>query len=228
MKTILLTGATGFLGSHLLKKLLSGIGYKIILLKRSFSNVSRIENELKNDNVKSYDIDEIELEKIFEQEKITIIIHCATEYGRQGVNVGDIWNTNLILPVKLLELALKFNVQGFINTDSYYNKGERLFYPYLLNYSLSKKSLNLWLDYFSDKIKIINMVLEHVYGEDDSPNKFVNEMINKIAIEKVKFVNLTEGDQIRDFIYVEDVAETYLKAIEYLQNKNFQAGFTLD
>ena len=46
MKTILLTGATGFLGSHMLKALLNKTQYNIIVLKRSFSNVWRIKNEI--------------------------------------------------------------------------------------------------------------------------------------------------------------------------------------
>ena len=46
IKTILLTGATGFLGSHLLKTLLKE-KIKIIVIKRSYSNIFRISNELK-------------------------------------------------------------------------------------------------------------------------------------------------------------------------------------
>ena len=79
-------------------------------------------------------------------------------------------------PINLLEMAVKNNVGVFINTDSYFNK-ENLSYNYLLNYSLSKKSLNLWLKHFSKKIKIINMVLEHIYGEYDNDNKFIEKII---------------------------------------------------
>jgi len=78
-KTILLTGPTGFLGSHLLQALLNE-GYKVIILKRSFSDTWRINHLL--DNLKSYDINKTPLEKPFEENKIDIIIHTATNYGR--------------------------------------------------------------------------------------------------------------------------------------------------
>ena len=80
-KTILLTGATGFLGSHLIKKILE-FDYKVIVLKRSYSNIDRIKTLLKVYNVKSYNVDLCDIEDIFKENHIDIIIHCATEYGR--------------------------------------------------------------------------------------------------------------------------------------------------
>ena len=53
--TVLITGATGFLGSHLVKALLKD-NYRVVILKRSFSNIKRIENVLSQCCV--YDIDQ--------------------------------------------------------------------------------------------------------------------------------------------------------------------------
>ena len=126
----------------------------------------------------------------------------------------------MIFPVSLLELACDNNVQLFINTDSYFNKNN-LSYLYLENYSLSKKTLNLWLKNFSKKIKVINLVLEHIYGNGDSNKKFVTTMIDKIALEQVDSIDITYGDQKRDFIFIDDVCNAYLKALEYGLNTNF-------
>ena len=56
--TILLTGATGFLGSHLLKTLVSK-GYKVVVLKRSTSDMWRLKGF--EHTFKSYDIDQVPL-----------------------------------------------------------------------------------------------------------------------------------------------------------------------
>ncbi|MEG2898665.1 MAG: NAD(P)-dependent oxidoreductase, partial [Eubacterium sp.] len=102
---ILLTGATGFLGSHLLKKFVSE-KYNVVILKRSTSNVYRIENELKE--VKSYDVDRVELSQVFEEnEKFDAIVHTATCYGRQHESILQMEKTNLIFPLKLLENAVQ-------------------------------------------------------------------------------------------------------------------------
>jgi len=220
MGTILLTGATGFLGSHLLKTLLIKTDNDVIILKRSFSNTWRIKDVIVSKRVKTFDIDKNPIANI-DFKNIDTIIHCATEYGRSDNSCFSVLESNLMFPIKLLELAVKNNVKTFINTDSYFNK-ENMSYSYLLNYSLSKKSLNLWLKYFSKKIQVINMILEHMYGEFDNKDKFAEKMIQEIAILGSKEIALTYGDQKRDFIYIDDVCRAYLAAISYGRNHKFR------
>lgn len=221
MNTVLLTGATGFLGSHLLKGLLNKTDYNIVILKRSFSRTDRISSLLNVSRIKYYDIDCCDLETVFEENSIDTIIHCATNYGRIQNSCCSVLQTNLMFPIKLLDLSVKYGVKNFINTDSYFNK-ENMSYSYLLNYALSKKSLLLWLKYFSKKIKVVNMVLEHIFGENDNKDKFVYQMLNKIAVEQVSSIDLTYGDQKRDFIYVEDVVSAYIKVLEYMYIHSFR------
>jgi nucleoside-diphosphate-sugar epimerase len=196
------------------------MGYKVVILKRSFSNVSRIKAFINHKNLTIYDIDKIELNSI-EWNDVDVIVHCATEYGRSNASCYKVLETNLMFPIRLLECAVKNNVKTFINTDSYFDK-ENMSYSNLLNYSLSKKSLKLWLKNFSKDIKIINLILEHVYGENDNSNKFVERMIQDIAINPLTEINLSPGDQKRDFIYVDNVCEAFIEAIEFSFKNNFR------
>ncbi len=70
-----MTGATGFFGSHLLPTLIKK-GYDIIILKRSFSDTWRIQNAISQ--IKNYDIDKVDIKKIFNENEIEGIIHLAT------------------------------------------------------------------------------------------------------------------------------------------------------
>jgi nucleoside-diphosphate-sugar epimerase len=212
-RVLLLTGATGFLGSHLLRKLVQS-DCKVILIKRSFSNVDRIKDLLKDDRVVFHDLDTQKLEDIFINERIDSIIHTATEYGRGDESISKILEANLNLPIKLIELAIKYNVTSFINTDSYFNK-ENLSYSSLLNYSLSKKVLLKWLTQLSPKIRVVNIILEHMYGPYDSRSKFVEYLIQEIGIHKRKEIDLTHGHQKRDFVYVGDVVDAFTIIIEH-------------
>ena len=220
MQTILVTGATGFLGSHLLKSL-NADGFDVIVIKRSFSNVCRIEQFLNKPNIKFYDIDKTNIERVFSDNKINAVIHCAVDYGKNTSEIYDILNSNLMFPVKLLDLCVKYSVSLFINTDSYYNKDDIPF-SYTYHYPMSKKSLVLWLKYFSKQIKIANVILEHVFGEKDNESKFVPQMINRIAYKKETHIDLTKGEQYKDFIYVEDVVNAYMKILEYSENNYFE------
>jgi len=208
-KKILITGATGFLASHLLPTLIEK-GYDIIVLKRSFSNTWRIQNVISQ--IKSYDIDKISIKKIFDENEIGGIIHLATDYGRKNNNdITQMIKANIELPAKLLDLGCKYEVIFFINTHTFSSS------KYML-YSAMKNSFIEIAKYFTAnfKVKFINMKLEHMYGEKDEYSKFIPFLIKSIL--EGKEIKATNGEQKRDFIYVQDVADAYLKVLDNLRN----------
>jgi CDP-paratose synthetase len=213
-QTVLLTGATGFLGSHLVKGLLRQ-DYQVIILKRSFSNTWRIDDVLSQ--LICFDIDLCEINQPFEKvEKIDAVIHTATCYGRHNDSITDIFDANTVFPLKLLETAVYSNVNAFLNTDTFYNKG---IIPYkgLPNYSLSKYQFTQWGKQFAslDKIKFFDVRLEQIFGRNDDDLKFVTYII-KSFLSNLENLNLTAGEQQRDFIYVDDVVSAYLFLLDKL------------
>jgi len=217
---ILLTGATGFLGSRLLVALLER-GHEVVAVKRSSSSTDKIAAVLRNERLHLFDIDAQDPATLFERFAVNTIIHTATEYGRGATPLYGILDANLILPLRLAELGMQRGVRCFINTDSFFNKGGNS-YSNLLNYSLSKKSLLIWLDKLSTKLKIINVVLEHMYGPGDSPSKFVESVVRQVAIEKAPHIALTHGHQRRDFVFIDDVVEAYLRLVDYGREQDFR------
>ncbi|KAA0257626.1 NAD(P)-dependent oxidoreductase [Deferribacter autotrophicus] len=212
MKTILITGATGFLGSHLTEQFLKD-RYKVIILKRSYSNIWGIKDFIKD--IIFYDIDRIDLETVFKENKIDFIVHTATLYGRKNERISEIVKANLNFPLEILELAVKFNIKYFINTDTTLPKNTN-------SYSLSKYQFKEWLFLFSDKLKVLNIKLEHFYGEKDDKTKFVIWIIEQLT-NNVKEIKLTQGEQKRDFIYIEDVKTFYSFLLQSIEN--FGNGF---
>lgn len=224
---IVLTGATGFLGSALLAQLLAR-GDEVVAIKRSTSSVEKIHLLLDHPGLHLVDIDIDDPSGLFERYRIDTIVHTATEYGRGATPLYSILNANLLLPLRLAEVGMQRGVRSFINTDSFFNKGGNS-YSNLLNYSLSKKSLLIWLDKLAGQLGIINVVLEHLYGPGDSPSKFVEHVIRKVGVEQVPHIALTHGHQRRDFIYLDDVVQAYLKLVDYgrseeLRFENFELG----
>ena len=195
-------------------------GHEVISIKRSTSNLYRIEDLLKHKKLHTVDIDVIKGQTIFDEYEVDTIVHTATEYGRNETPIVKILEANLILPLRLAELGIKNGVKCFINTDSYFNK-KNSSYSNLLNYSLSKKSLLIWLNQLAGEIKVINVILEHMYGSWDEKSKFFEGLIQEVAVNKVQSVALTHGHQMRDFIYIEDVVSAYIKLIEYGRKHEF-------
>lgn len=207
---LLLTGATGFLGSNILKSLYNK--YDVIILKRSFSKLDNIK--VLEDNFTSYNIDEISIDSIFEKEKkIDIIIHCATNYGRKQEQPSTIIESNLIFPLKILEIAAKKGTKLFINTDTSLSKLDKV-QGYMQNYILSKKQFLEWGKLYAEtqKISFVNLILEHIYGPGDDSSKFIAFLIESFKNDVVS-IDLTAGEQYRDFIYIDDVVNAYLTVI---------------
>lgn len=208
---ILLTGGTGFFGSHLLKILVDN-NYKVVLIKREKSDLWRIKGSLSKIEVFNIDQGSIaELNNLHND--VDVCIHAATVYGRDGENVKDIIEANLFLPLKILLFATNIKCSHFINTDSFFSLANNNF-DYLKDYIQSKKQFKEWGEKVAiqNKIQFTNMRLFHLYGPMDNIEKFTNSVIDKLLENET--IDLTQGTQLRDFIFVEDAARAFINVIE--------------
>ncbi|WP_162344218.1 NAD-dependent epimerase/dehydratase family protein [Cyclobacterium salsum] len=197
-KTILLTGATGFLGSHLLKFWIDK-GHRLVVLKRSTSSTQQLEGYL--DRCSWYNVDQPNWERVFDAQKINTIVHVAASYGRNGEDLSDIMESNTLFPLRLLELAIQNDVKHFINTASSL--------PRNINaYALSKAQFQDWLLHKKKEIHSVNVELEYFYGPGDADWKFISMVIKKL-LNKESSIDFTQGLQKRDFIYIDDVVSAF-------------------
>ena len=204
-QTILVTGGTGFLGSHIVKRLIDE-KFNVIAVKRSTSDCSRLQSVSRQ--VTFYDLDYLDsLTRIFQENAVDIIIHCATNYGRSSVPPTEIIKANILLPLELLQLAKTYQVKSFINTDTFLDRK-------VSNYSLSKKQFLEWLTLYSKELTCINIALEHFYGPFDGSSKFISKVILDL-LKNVDSIDLTQGEQKRDFTYIDDVVNAFVKLVEF-------------
>lgn len=196
--SILLTGSTGFLGSNLLARLVND-GHNVIALVRQTSSLKRIESYLSSISV--YTVGDTIGDDLFRNNRIDSIIHCATNYGRGNVDSIEILDANLILPLQLLQSGCRAGVRCFVNTDTILDKGVN-------DYALSKSQFREWLGNYSQKMVCVNVALEHFYGPLDDPTKFVSFVVKQL-LDEVDDIDLTLGEQKRDFIYIDDIVSAF-------------------
>lgn len=201
MKNILITGINGFLGSSL-ANFLSG-DYNIIGLEHS--EVKNL-NWLAEQKYKIYFIGKDIPEGLFHEQTIDVIIHTATIYGRKNEPLEVLLRYNYHLPVSLLKRAIENNCKLFINTDTVLDR-------YVNTYSLTKRHFQEWLYYYRSEIKSVNMKLEHFYGPGASSSNFIINMLNRLK-NNVPEIELSHGEQRRDFIYIDDVVSAFNCVLE--------------
>ncbi|WP_224981784.1 NAD-dependent epimerase/dehydratase family protein [Geomonas agri] len=215
---ILIDGATGFLGGKVTTMLVE-LGHDVSIIKRTSSNTTSIDHIR---NCKFYDIDTCDKETIFsESSKFDVVIHLATDYGRAGNGFSGVIQANLMLPLELMSLSVKYGVEFFINTDTYYNRPGSQSY-HLAPYSLTKRQIVEWgkLLAVQKKLHFINVKLQHMFGAGEGASKFTTSLIRD-CVRDVDEVKLTDGIQRRDFIYIDDVVAAYKTILLQLPYDDF-------
>ena len=186
---ILITGATGYIGSHFAKKLVQE-GYNITLLKRSTSNTKRIKSVIHKVNI--YNLDKIDLREIFIKNNFDYVFNFVTDYGRKGSKLSELIETNVVFPIKLIDLASEARVKTYFNIDTSLNKK-------LNHYAYTKYIARKLIKEYQDRIQIKNLKLEYVYGPDDDESKFIPFAIKKL--KNNEDLNMSPGEQEIDFVW---------------------------
>lgn len=212
---ILLTGATGFLGSSILKYL-SLNRDEVIILKRSSSDLSKIREYTKD--VKIYDVED-DLNYILNKEKPPVIIHTACLYGKNNENYDEIINTNVNFGIELFDAGLENGLKTFINADTLLPKS-------LSIYSKSKSMFRDFLFENYKQVQIVNIRIELIYGYDNSGQSFLTSLAKKIINTKSN-INLTYCEQERDMIHLDDVVKAYGIILKNLNKIPIKTDFPL-
>lgn len=217
---VLVTGATGFCGSHILRRLVEE-KYGVVCLKRTSSDCSRV-HDIYNE-CEWVNCDDTPIEEIFKSRRIDVIIHCATFYGRSGKDFLKVWKSNVFFPVELFEMGQRYGCRYFINTDTFFTKQVENLWSnqekmYMDTYTKTKFAFqNIMKDGIDDgNMSFINMRLEHVYGPNDNPQKFVYFVLDKLRANCEK-LELSSGKQLRDWVYISDVVDAYMAVLHNLE-----------
>jgi dTDP-glucose 4,6-dehydratase len=229
MKTILVTGGAGFIGSHVVRKLVLGhpeievINLDVLTYAGNLENLEDVQDQPNYRFVKGDIIDASFLEKLFGTYAIDGVIHLAAEYhvDRSIESPMDFIHTNIVGTVNLLN-ACKSAWEGkqgkrfyHISTDEVYGSlgSEGLFteqtaYDPRSPYSASKASSDHLVRAYHHTygLPVVISNCSNNYGPNQFPEKLIPLAIRNI-IQMKPIPVYGKGENVRDWLYVLDHAD---------------------
>lgn len=220
---VLITGGAGFIGSHIVDKLLED-NYSVVVLD-NLSSGSK-DNLQKSDKLKLYqiNIEKDDLEEIFDEEKPDYVIHLAAQTS-VNYSISNTYydaNMNIMASIRLLDACKKYNINKFVTASSAAVYGNPKYLPIDENhptepmspYGLSKLTMEKYIQLSG--VPYIIFRFSNAYGsrQKSSKESGVVAIFDKAMRENAPINIYGDGTQIRDFIYVEDIAKICVKALE--------------
>ena len=235
-KNILITGAAGFIGSHLFEKLIESNNFIIVIdnFNEYYSGKEKVFKTItKNyDSSKDYLLIKGDLleKSIFENINcdIDFIFHLAAQAGvRYSIeHASEVSNGNIVSTVNIFEYALKNNVKkvAFSSSSSVY--GNPIYTPLdeehpknpISPYAVSKLVGEMYANYYfrEENLPVTCLRFYTVYGPRGRPDMAIRKFFNLILQDK-EITIYGNGEQLRDFTYVSDIINGLILAAE---NKN--------
>ena len=214
-KKILITGSTGFIGSHIKEYLLKKNYLVIDILRKK--NKKKIKKIYKNYKPIFYN-DIYDLEKKIKKIQYNIIINCATFYSKNYdcKTVLELIKTNILFST-LIIIGNQKNLKKIINFDTMMQHSIDENFSPMNVYAITKfahKNISKFIISKNKNIKFYNFKLYETFGLNDKRNKLIPSIIKNY--KKNKFTNIVSNNLEMNFTDINNI----IQIIEKILNKN--------
>jgi UDP-glucose 4-epimerase len=223
-RSALVTGATGFIGSALVQRLLAD-RVQVTCLVRSRRRLLAEPNSPDLRIIETHSFKDAELRQRLKDVPIDVVFHLAS-YGvrREDRDVRHLIEGNLELLADLLIAMAESPIRRFVHAGSCSEYGFPASDGILVSeqhplnptslYGAAKAASFLFGNALASDLKIpfLTLRLFGVFGTREAPRRLLPYLIRRLASDQM--VDLTPGEQVRDLLYEDDVVEAFISAAE--------------
>ena len=213
---ILISGASGFIGSKLCAELIGRGDHKVYALLREGPSADRfcesVVPVVYDGNIQTL------IQNIHEL-KIDGIVHMASLFlaRHSPADIDSLISSNILLGTHLIEAAARTGVRWFINTSSFWQHYENRGYSPVALYAATKQAFEDILQFYRETsgVKIVTIELFDTYGPGDTRPKLFRLL--KGLVGNPAGLAMSPGEQRMNLLYIDDVINAYRAMIGLLQ-----------
>ncbi|MCJ7543636.1 MAG: NAD(P)-dependent oxidoreductase [Phycisphaerae bacterium] len=223
---VIVTGATGFIGSHLVRHLATRGDGDVFALVRDCEDTHSVQCHASRVARISDEPDVATLREVLRDVQVDVVAHLAAlvEVQDDPARIAETIQANVTFGTLVLQACVEAGVRGFVNTGSFWESMDQggAYRPVNL-YAACKRAFADILHYYADAhdLRAVTLTLFGTYGPGDPrPNVF---SLFEQSIEAADPIAFSPGQQLLDVLHVDDVVRAYEKAIEYVRRKESAA-----
>jgi nucleoside-diphosphate-sugar epimerase len=213
----IVTGATGYIGSMVVKRLLAE-EWSIHVIARGSSSLALLPVGMTGLTIHRHDGTIGSLFAILKQAEPDLVFHLASLATATYMpdQIAPMLQSNIVFGTQLLEAMIAHKVYRFVNTGTFSQHYRNQSYSPKSLYDASKQAYKDILSYYTEStpLRAITLELYDNYGPNDPRGKIVPLLLR--TAKEQRSLAMSPGEQLIDLVYIDDVVEAYQLAAHEL------------
>ncbi len=211
----LITGASGFVGGHLARRLVRE-GKQVHLLLRSNSSLESIEDIASAVHIHRVSSDTQSVIEALTLAKPEVVFHLAAMFRAEHKpeEIAPMLEANITFTTQLLEAMQSASCNAIVNTGTAWQHYQDAPYDPVCLYAATKQAAEDIITFYCNAhgFRAVTLKLYDTYGPGDRRQKLFNVLARAASTNEP--IAFSAGEQMLDLVHIEDVVDAYLIAAE--------------